>query len=114
MATAVGVFFHSGLTTATVSAGTRFASDSVSMLKQPYLARASLTVDGVTAQATAAAPANTRIAYVQVEEGKAVRYEVNPENRSTAADTSSPLLAGSTQFECGPGWSMSFLEHAIT
>lgn len=112
MTATVRVFFHSGLTTAKVASGTRFTTDSVSMLKQPYLGRSAVTVTG-TAISSAAAPAKTEIAFVQVQDGKAVHYEINPENRTTSADTGSPILSGSTQFECGPGWSISFIEHEI-
>lgn len=114
MTATVRVFYHQGVTTATVAAGTRFTSDSVAMLKQPYTAKDAVTVNASAAQSVAAAPNKTSIAYVQVQEGKAVHYEVNPENRSVAATTGSPILSGSTQLECGAGWSLSFLEHEIT
>lgn len=113
MTAVVRVFYHSGLTTAAVAAGTRFSTDSVAMLKQPYVGRASVTVTDAAAQSVSAAPTGTKLAFVQVQEGKTVHFEVNPENRSTDADTSSPLLSGTTQIECGPGWSMSFLEHVV-
>lgn len=110
MTAAVRVFFHAGVTTAAVAAGTRYTTDSVAMLKQPYVGRASVTAVTGEAQSTSAAPNGTKIAYVQVQEGKAVHYEINPENRSTPADTSSPILSGSTQFECGSNWTLSFRE----
>ena len=113
MTAVVRVFYHAGLTTAAVAAGTRFSTDSVAMLKQPYIERASVTVTDSAAQSVAAAPAKTALAYVQVQEGKTVHFECNPDNRAVDADTSSPLLSGTTQIECGPGWSMSFLEHVV-
>lgn len=113
MTALVKVFYHSGVTTAAVAAGTRFASDSVAMLKQPYIGRASVSVTSAAAQAVSAAPNGTKLAFVQVQEGKAVLYEVNPPNRSVDADTSSPLLTGSTQIECGADWSISFREHVL-
>lgn len=112
MASTVRVFYHSGVATANVAAGTKYATDSVALLKQPYLARASVTVSGAAASVDAA-PAGTKIAFIQVQEGKAVHYEVNPPNRSTEADTSSPILSGETQIEFGPGWSISFTEHTV-
>lgn len=112
MAATVLVFYHSGLTTAHVAAGTRYTTDSVGMLKQPYIGRASLTANTGTAQSVSAAPAGTKIAYIQVQEGKAVHVETNPENRSTDADTSSPYISGSVTIECGPSWSFSFLERS--
>jgi hypothetical protein len=112
MATTVKVFYHSGISTAHVAAGTKFASDSVSLLKQPYLSRWSATLSG-SAQSSSAAPAGTKIAYIQVQEGKAVTFEVNPPNRSTEADTSSTTLSGETQIEFGPEWTISFAEHTV-
>lgn len=114
MTAIVRVFYHAGVTTAPVAAGTRYTTDSVAMLKQPYIARASVTVTSGGAQSVTAAPDHTKIAFVQVQEGKSVNYEVNPANRTTPADSSSPILSGSTQFECGPGWSLSFLEHEVS
>jgi len=110
MTTIVRVFWHSGLSTAPVAAGTRYTTDSVALLKQSYVGRANLSVDSGTPAATDPAPAATKIAYVQVQSGKAVHIEINPENRSVAADTSSPILSGTTQFEAGPNWSISVLE----
>jgi hypothetical protein len=114
MSTTVRTFCHTGLTTAVVAAGTRYTTDSVAMLKQPYVGRSSVTVDSGTAQSTTAAPASAKIVFIQVEAGKAVHYEVNPPNRATAADTSSPILTGATQIEFGPDWTLSFLEATLS
>lgn len=113
MTATVRVFFHAGVTTAAVAAGTRYTTDSVAMLKQPYLSRSVLTASTGAAVTSAASPNGTKLVFVQVEEGKSVNYEVNPENRTTEADTSSPILTGQTQLECGPGWTLSFIEHAV-
>lgn len=112
MSTTVRLFYHAGISTAHVAAGTKLATDSIALLKQPYIARSSVTVSA-TAASVDAAPPGTKIAYIQVEEGKSVHVEVNPENRTTDADTSSPVLSGETQIECGPNWSFSFLEHTV-
>lgn len=112
MATVVKVFYHAGVATAHVAAGTKLATDSVGLLKQPYLARSTVTLNGA-ADSVNAAPAGTKIAYIQVQEGKAVTYEVNPPNRSTEADTSSPTLSGETQIELGADWTISFAEHTV-
>lgn len=113
MATVVRVFYHTGVTTAPVNAAAgRYTTDSVAMLKQPYLARSALTLSG-SAQSSAAAPSNAKLALVQVQEGKSVHVEVNPENRAVEADTSSPTISGEVTFECGPGWTFSFTEHTV-
>lgn len=112
MAANVLVFYHSGLTTAHVAAGTRFTTDSVGMLKQPYIGRDDVAANTSAAQASSAAPDGTKVAYLQVQEGKAVHIEVNPANRSSEADTTSPYISGDVTIECGPGWTFSFFERA--
>ena len=81
MTAKVRVYFHAGLTTAPVAASTRFTTDSVSMLKQPYEGRSVIDVGTGAAVSSAAAPKGTKIALIQVEEGKAVHLEVNPAGR---------------------------------
>jgi hypothetical protein len=110
MSATVRTFFHTGLTTAPVAAGTRYTTDSVALLKQPYAGRSAVTVDSGAALSTTAAPSGTKIAHVQVEPGKSVHYEIVPPSRTATADTSSPILSGNTQFEFGPEWTISFLE----
>lgn len=114
MATLVRMFYHSGLATAEVAAGTRYATDSVSMLKQPYLGRQKISA-GASATLSAAAPSKTKLAFIQVEAGKAVHFEVNP-NSDTArtADTDSPILTGQTQLEFGEGWTLSLMEATVS
>lgn len=116
MATKVRIFSHSGLVTAHVSAGGRFASDSVGLLKYPYLGKESLTATTGSAQSSAAgtAPDATKVLNVQVEEGKAVHIEVNPPNRTTAATVGSPIIRGDNIFNFGESWTISVLEHTVT
>lgn len=113
MTATVRAFYHSGVTTARVTGTTRYTTDSVGLVKQPYLARDSVTVDTGTAQSIDAAPTGTTILFFQVQEGKAVHVEVNPPNRSTAADTGSPIYSGDVTLEFGPTWTASFLEHTV-
>jgi hypothetical protein len=92
------------------ASGTKYATDSVGTVKQPYISRSSVTVDGVTAQSLAAAPAKAGMALVQVQTGKSVYIEVNPPNRTEVADADSLEIRGDTTFVVGPGWSFSVLE----
>lgn len=112
MATTVNVFFYSGTAQAFRASGTAFASDSVSLLKQPYLARDQVSATS-TAASSAAAPSGARIAEIQVEDGKAVHYEVNPPSRAVDADASSPAGSGTFQLEAGTGWTISFYEKTV-
>lgn len=114
MTTTVRCFYHTGTTTAPVSAsGGRFTSDSVMLVKQPYLERDSVTVNTGTPQSIDAAPAACKLLVVQVQEGRAAHMEINPPNRSTAADTGSPIVSGTVHLEFGPDWTASFLECEI-
>jgi hypothetical protein len=115
MTALVRIFTHDGIVSAKVDAGGgggRYSSDSLFMLKQPYLGRQLLSVgSGVAVSSSAAtAPKGASLLHVEVEPGKTVHYEINPPNRITSADTSSPTLTGKTQFNFGIGWTISVLE----
>lgn len=113
MSATVRIFTHAGITSAKVDAGGgRFTSDSVFLLKQPYLGRQTLTATSGAAVSSdrANAPRGSNILHVEVQPGKAIHYEINPSNRTTAATTDSPTLTGRTNFEFGPDWSISVLE----
>jgi len=111
----VRVFAHTGVTTAPVAPGAgRYTTDSIPLMKQPYLARETITPDVSTAVSTAAAtaPNKTALFNVQIETGKRVAIEVNPQNRSVVATADSPQYTGNVTFEAGPEWSLSMLEIA--
>lgn len=114
MTAIVRVFSHPSLITApSSSAGGRFASDSVGLLKQPYIGNEKITVDSITPATTlaASAPSGTGIVFVQVQSGKTVHCQVSPANIDpVAATTSSPVLSGDTVLNFGPQWRLSFLE----
>jgi hypothetical protein len=116
MSATVRLFSYDGMSTAFIANYNQQQSmTGTPMFKQPYKARASLTVDENTAQATTTdlTPENTRLVYVQVDPGKRVHYEVNPPNFETrVADTESPILEGNDVIEAGRGWTFSFLEVA--
>lgn len=111
MSAVVRAFYRSGTSAAPVAAGGgRFTSDSLLLVKEPYLARSSVTVNTGTAQSIDAAPTGTKMLHLQIQQGKQCHVEINPPNRSTAADTGSPIYSGDTILEFGPGWTASFLE----
>lgn len=105
------------MTTAFVAAGTKYASDSIGLLKMPYIARESITATTGAAQSTSAAlTANTgtKLLFVQVQAGKTVAIEICPPNRTTQADTDSPYYQGDVIFECGPSWTISVKEITVS
>lgn len=113
MSATVRVFYLDSVVTAPVSSSSgRYTTDSVQLLKLPYLSRSSATVTTGSAGSVTAAPANTKMALIQVQNGKSVHIEANPPNRSTDADTGSPIIIGDVYVVCGPDWTFSFLETA--
>lgn len=112
MTATVRAFYFAG-TVQTPGVGTRLATDSVQMLKFPWLASDSVTVDTGTAQSIDAAPAGAKLLVVQVQAGKSVHVEINDPNRSTAANTGSYIISGEQSFAVGESWSASFLEFTV-
>lgn len=122
MSFTVRLFAHDGLVRlAVTNPQGQFSSDSVFQLKQPYLWRQSLTTNGLTAVASTAAaiPAGqtqdkTSLLRIEVPDGQAIRYEVNPPGRSTSADANSPRLEGNNQIQFGAGWTLSIIDASGT
>lgn len=116
MTTQVRVFAHSGLSTPPVKGTSgRFTSDSLFLLKQPYLAGETLSASG-TATSTVAgtAPDGTALFFIQVAPGGRIAFEVTPSGHTArvATATGSPVIEGNTQVEAGPGWILSCIEAA--
>ena len=111
MTTAVKLFTHRGLVSTPITVTNRDSKDSVYMLEQPYLAAEALSASvAPTSSSPGLAPANTSILRIEVEDGKTVRYEINPPARAAAAGANSPSLSGKDQFHFGVGWTISIVE----
>lgn len=117
MTVSVKLFTHVGVTSPQLQQNTRFQTDAVFMLKQPYSARETISAGAsATSSTSALAPDSSEadrqisLLHVQVAAGQFVRYEINPPNRSVAADANSPLLSGHETFPFGPGWTISLIE----
>ena len=81
------------------------------LLEHPYLAAELLSATAAAVTSSGAtAPANASILRVEVEDGKSIRYEINPPSRVVAASASSPVLSGKDQFHFGVGWTISVIE----
>jgi len=121
MSFSVRIFGHSGLLRMKVVNSHQFSSDSVFQLSQPYLWGTLLTSNGTTPvnYTFTGLPANqtqdtTDILRIEVPDGDAIRYEVNPPGRSVAASANSPILTGNNQIKFGVGWQFSFIDAANT
>lgn len=118
MAALVRFFSHNAVSTAPVSAGSgRFTTDSVSILRQPYLARQAITANPNAAQTTGSeltSNAGVKLVSVQIQPGKTVAIESLPPNRTgVEADSDSPYYSGDVLLEAGPGWLYSVKEIEI-
>jgi len=123
MSFTVRIFGHDGLSRMKVlgSGAGQLSTDSVFQLNQPYLWAQQLVTNGTTpvASAVATTPAGktndpTDILRIEVPDGQAIRYEVNPPNRSTVASANSPMLSGRDQIKFGAGWTISIIDASGT
>lgn len=123
MSFTVRIFGHDGLSRMKVlgSGAGQFSSDSVFQLNQPYLWAQQLTTNGATpvSSTIASTPSGktqdpTDILRIEIPDGDAIRYEVNPPNRSVAASSNSPILQGLNQIKFGAGWVLSIIDASGT
>ncbi len=86
-------------------------SDNIILLKQPYLARETITASA-SAQSTAAATgaAGSKVLLVQVQVGKRIALRVTVTGTTNAADTNDVELVGDTLVEWGEGYTASMVE----
>lgn len=115
MSALVRMFAHTSIVTAPVHPGSgRYSTDSVGILRQPYVARQSITATTGSAQTTSAnltANAAVKLLSVQIQPGKTVAIESLPPNRTgVEADADSPRYSGDVLIECGHGWQFSLME----
>lgn len=105
------------LATEGITAGT----DSVLVLRQPYLWKQSLTSNGTTSVVSTAAPVPaahstdpTIMLRVEVPDGQSIRYEVSTNGQTPVATTDSPLLTGRDDIEFGANWLFAFIDASGT
>lgn len=116
MAFTVRVYGHRGLDQLLVNMPKQFASDAIYQLVQPYEWRGVLAVNGAApvSSAAQAIPDLTQILRVEVPDGSAIRYEINPPGRNVPADANSPKLSGVNQFYFRQGYVISMIDAAGT
>lgn len=113
MTTAVHCFAFAGVIGIPRVGGNDLTFAVVQAIKFPLLGRdlLSCTTGSADASEVSAAPAGTAALWVQVEQGKRIRYEVTPAGQTLlTADATSPVLSGETQLQFGEGWRLSVLE----
>lgn len=96
------------------SYGGQKTENAVWLLKQRYIAKEAITVDengALSSGAPLSENQNVKILRVEVQNGKRVRYEMNPPGLDTrTATNSSPILYGEEPLQFGPGWTISIIE----
>ena len=90
----------------------QFSSNATFVLREPYLWQ-ELLVIGAAQTVPPHNDTRTRLLRIEIPSGSAIRYEINPPNRSVVAGSISPKLeAGYRDFFFGPGWNISFVDAA--
>jgi hypothetical protein len=94
MTFSVRIFAYSGIVAALQPQTVQASSDSVYMLRDPYISGQKLTSNGATEVASVALPAGTKILRVEVDDGNTIRYEIRAGGNNRVASTDSPALSG--------------------
>jgi hypothetical protein len=110
------IFAHRGMAPMLKVRQVQFSSDSVYQLIQPYEWSQVISVSSTPVSSSSVADVNSGAAVtllrVEVPDGQAVRYEINPPGRTTAAGNASPILTGFNQFEFRSGYTISLVDAA--
>jgi hypothetical protein len=114
------IFGYSGVVQLEQRMVKSFNSDSQFVRMEPYLwASGPITLNGATPVASLVQPNdNATFVVVEVDDGAAVRYELNPNGPLAAnarnASVNSPRLQGENIFQWFKGATMSFVDKAAT
>ena len=100
----IKIFAHSGVA--------NYTADTFIALKQPYLAREALEAgaEPVSTSPKLTELNSTKLLHVQIEPGRTVAIELNPQTRHVKADKDSPRYAGNIILEATVGCTLSILE----
>lgn len=115
MAFSVRIFAYSGIVSALQPQVVQKSTDSVYMLRDPYISGQKLASNGANEVTSAPLPAGTRILRVEVDDGNTIRYEMKSGAASgRAASTNSPTLSGRDVLFASDGAIFSFVDAAAT
>lgn len=92
----------------------QFSSDSIYALEEPYEWAQVINVNGLVMTPAFVSPVADLavILRMEVPDGSAVRYEINPPGRATVAGNVSPKLIGTDVFPWASGYSVSLVDAA--
>lgn len=106
----VRIFAYPGIVAAIQPQVVQQFTDSVYMLRDPYISGQKLASNGATEVPSAALPAGTRILRVEVDDGNTIRYEMKMGGNARAASTNSPMLSGVNILFASDGAVFSFVD----
>jgi hypothetical protein len=113
----VRFYGHRGIVQGPIVSYLQDSRDSLFMLSQPYefaILAASNGATPITVQSPFPVSSDiTKILRIEIPDGAAIRYEINPQGRSVAASANSPVLTGVMQLNWAAGWSFSFIEDGL-
>ena len=116
MAFNVRVFGHVGLAQIPIYRPRQFSSDSVFQISQPYEFAELISVSAVAASSAPVADVNSgrpvTLLWIEIPNGQAIRYEVNPPGRAAVAGEASPRMEGRDYIEFRSGWTISMIDAA--
>lgn len=105
----VNISYYKGLAALYVSRQDQNFTSGAFALDQPMISSEVLSTSG-TAASSAAAPSNSKIAFVQVPDGSTIRYIWNAKGGSSTASSTSPTMSGNNTFPIGPEWFLSAID----
>lgn len=105
----VNISYYKGLAALYVSRQDQNFTAGAYALDQPQISSEVLSTSG-SAASSAASPANTKVAHVQVPDGSTIRYLWVPQGQSGTASSTCPSLSGHATFPIGPGWTLSAID----
>lgn len=114
MAFNVRVFGYRGMRQLPNMDNKQFTSDTVYSLEEPYEWSQAISVNGIVMDPPFVGPGASadlaRILRIEVADGQAVRYEINPPGRNVQAGNASPKLSGVDVFPWATGYSISLVD----
>jgi hypothetical protein len=113
----VRIFGYAGIVQIQQMLVKQFTGHGVFMRQEPYLWAQNLALNGATpVEMVVQANDTATMVVVEVDDGQAVRYELNPHGPSgtdhRAASTNSPRLVGDNVFQWFAGATISFVDAA--
>lgn len=114
MSFTIRVFGYRGTRQIPRANANQFTGDSVDVLDEPYIWSQPLLVNGSTPPAfTTQGPGDKATTLrIEVPDGQAIRFEINPPSRAIVAGNQSPRQTGDQNYAWGDQWSLSVVDAA--